>query len=305
MQKSDTAYFLLLKKQIEQMYKSVHPDCRSSIADWKGVEIVRFQEHLQEKTQGRISEKSFYTYFKKENNERLPRRDILDMLSQYCDFENWQDFVQQHTEQPKEPVAKKSISRIPVYIFSLLALMLFSAFMWTYLGKKQTYTFCFADADTGGKISEQVSIKILLKKESPVIRHCNQDNCFVLKTKKKQITFIAEAAYYLPDTITRVLDKKNREETIQLKTDDYALMIHYFSTSKMEDWKKRRNLLNDMIADHARIFQVDKAANGLEMYNKKEFVNKMAMPLKSLKNIEIIETIYENDKIAYMRFIQK
>ncbi len=309
MQNNNAAYFLLLQEQIETVYKSVHPDCAVPIADWKGREIARFQTHLQEKTNGRISEKSFYTYFKTAENDRLPRRDILDMLSQYCGFQNWPHFIYQSTEeqrkQPETIISKPRNWRPELYVFSLLAVMLFSAFVWNYWGKGQRYTFCFTDADTGQQIEDRVEVIILHEEESPEMQSCNPDNCFHFKTKRKKITLIAQASYYQPDTIIRVLDKKNRRETIQLKTDDYALMIHYFSTSKMEDWKKRRNQLDEMFADHARIFQVDKASNGMEMYNKTEFVNKMTMPLKSLKNVEIIETVYEDGKIAYMRFIQK
>ena len=209
--------------------------------------------------------------------------------------------TQETNNQPGVQLPKQAM----VYVISLLALILFSAFVWNYWGRAQRYTFCFTDADTEESLRSRVEVTILYEGESPVTQKCDKGNCFDFKTKKKKVTLIAQAAYYQPDTIVRVLDKKNRRETIRLKTDDYALMIHYFSTSKMEDWKKRRSQLNEMFADNARIFQVDKAANGMEMYNKSEFVNKMTMPLKSLKNIEIIETIYENEKIAYMRFIQR
>ena len=42
----------------------------------------------------------------------------------------------------------------------------------------------------------------------------------------------------------------------------------------------------------------------MEMYNKKEFVNKLTTPLKSLKSIEVIETIYSGDEISILRFTQ-
>jgi hypothetical protein len=61
-----------------------------------------------------------------------------------------------------------------------------------------------------------------------------------------------------------------------------------------------------MFTDDARIFQVypsDKS--GMEMYNKDEFIDKLTMPLNSLKNIEVIETIYKDGKISALRFIQK
>jgi len=44
--------------------------------------------------------------------------------------------------------------------------------------------------------------------------------------------------------------------------------------------------------------------NGMELYNKDEFIRKMTMPLKSLKNIEIVETRYIGGQIQLLRFIQ-
>jgi len=43
----------------------------------------------------------------------------------------------------------------------------------------------------------------------------------------------------------------------------------------------------------------------MEMYNKTEFIDKLSTPLKSLGDIEIIETIYKDDEIISLRFIQK
>ena len=83
-------------------------------------------------------------------------------------------------------------------------------------------------------------------------------------------------------------------------------MIHLFSTAKVEDWKKRKTQLEMMIADEAQIFQLEPGGEvGMEMFNKEEFILKMTMPLKSLRNIEILETQYDrHDRIKGMRFIQ-
>jgi hypothetical protein len=44
---------------------------------------------------------------------------------------------------------------------------------------------------------------------------------------------------------------------------------------------------------------------GMEMYNKEEFIDKLTMPLNSLKNIEIIETIFDGNRIKELRFKQE
>ena len=56
---------------------------------------------------------------------------------------------------------------------------------------------------------------------------------------------------------------------------------------------------------NAQIVQVYPTAQiGVEIYNKEEFIDKMTMPLKSLKNIEILETKHSEDGIIYVRFMQ-
>ena len=100
-------------------------------------------------------------------------------------------------------------------------------------------------------------------------------------------------------------NKSIDEEQIQLKTNDYALMIHLFSKSKVTNWRKRRQQLGLMLTDDARIYQVyEDGKTGMELFNKKEFIDKLTTPTKSLKSIEIIETIYTGDKISIMRFKQ-
>lgn len=42
----------------------------------------------------------------------------------------------------------------------------------------------------------------------------------------------------------------------------------------------------------------------MALYNKEEFINKMTMPIKSLKNISILETKYEGNQIVEIRFVQ-
>ncbi len=83
------------------------------------------------------------------------------------------------------------------------------------------------------------------------------------------------------------------------------MMIQYFSTMNVKDWQKRRDQLNLMIADSAMIYQVYEEAVGVELYNKWEFINKLTLPSTGLKDIEILDTQYQGDKITLIRFKQK
>ena len=91
-----------------------------------------------------------------------------------------------------------------------------------------------------------------------------------------------------------------------LKTNEYALMIHYFSTDNVSDWKKRREQLDKMFADTALILEVfNKGTLGMEMYDKWEFIDKISVPSENLRQIEILDTEYYQDQIVIMRFTQQ
>jgi len=115
---------------------------------------------------------------------------------------------------------------------------------------------------------------------------------------------VVGAPYYRTDTISRILKRFNRNETIKLHANDYVLMIHYFSTMSVEDWKKRRSSLDERIDDGAMIYQVhnNKKTAGMQLYDKWEFIDKLTMPSGNLKNIEILDTKLIDDKISILRF---
>ena len=304
-------YFYLLKDQLLRKYREFYPHWDKSLHEFKGREIANFQMQLQKEINGRISEKWFYTHLKPLENKKLPRIDILDMLSQFVGHENWEYFMRDHAQaistiSPLTAQKNKALSKlIPLAILALVSLVAF--FVWHQLSKSPQYRFCFINADTKYPIREgNLRVKVLNPSESPIYYQANAKGYFELETKKEQVQFIVFADYYHTDTISRRLNPKMLIENIPLQRDDYALMIHLFSKSKLADWNKQRQQLAKIIADEALIFQVATDGNtGMEMYNKEEFIDKMSLPLHSLKNIDILNTQYQDGKIIRLRFIQK
>ena len=310
----DLDFFYQLKKELLRKYQESYPLWKRSIHDFKGKEISNFQQLLQDQVHSRISEKWFYTHLKPTTNEKLPRLDMLDLLCRFLGYSDWDDFKikTQPTEpiNPKIPATSPSLSSIfswqkfgfTIGCFVGLGL-LWSAF---FREIKNGHTFCFVDADTHEKILEHpIEIEIFKKEESPILKQANKKGCFKIDSKNKKITFAVRTPYYHSDTITRVLQTENHYETIPLKKDDYALMIHLFSNEKIKDWEKRRQQLSEIIADDAIIFQVENnnSSMGLDMLNKEEFIDRLTLPINSLKNIKIIETLYREDQIYRLRFI--
>ena len=88
----DLLHFEQLKQEVQAEYLKNHHPSFDDISKWKGIDIIYFQEDLRRKAKGNISEKSFYTYFKRNPTTKLPRIDMLNLLSMYVDYQSWYDF---------------------------------------------------------------------------------------------------------------------------------------------------------------------------------------------------------------------
>lgn len=317
--------FVALKHLVEKVYKRRHSNCTTPIEDWKGEEIKFFQADLQEKLAGYVSEKWFYTHIKNKANEKLPRVDMLNMLAAYAEFENWESYLDAFqlddkevgknaiVEEKKVP-KRKSIRLSREWILGIasmgcLLLLTIAVASWQISWKNEaTYKLkiCVVDADDENKIAE-VEAELLRPDETQLFFKEDSEGCFQFKQESMRFKLVLRAPYYKTDTIERFLMDAQHQEMIRLKKDDYALMLHYFSKEKMKDWKKRRQQLDEMLAEDVQViqlFELEGEEMGIEMYNKEEFINKLTLPINSLKNIEIIKSEYQANKIVSLRFIQ-
>ena len=92
----DLLHFEQLKKDVQAQYLKEYTPSYDDISKWKGIDIIYFQEDLRKKAKGNISEKSFYTYFKNSPVTKLPRIDMLTLLSIYAGYTSWYEFKKQH-----------------------------------------------------------------------------------------------------------------------------------------------------------------------------------------------------------------
>lgn len=306
MNDKDLHIFGILKQKIVERMQQSYPGINPSIAEWKGQEIVDFQEELLITVNAHISEKWFYNHIKSVN-ANLPRIDILNLLSRYAGYANWDDFRFKNSTPNAVLDKVKGANRFFIYIPVAVILILTILFFLFRQFSMREYRFSFYDADTAEPATNCViNVSVLRENESPVNYLCQADGSFTLKTGKAKIHFVVESPYYQTDTIIRVLNKFNTDEVVKLRPDYYALMIKYFSGSMVADWQKRRDQLNNIIADNAMIYQVcSRESIGVELYNKWEFIDRLSLPSRSLKDIEIIDTRYEDEKISLIRFRQK
>lgn len=299
--------FYLLKTNIEKTYHLHKPECKRTIHNWTKEDINDFIFHLEEKTHERISERWFYLHIKPEQNEKLPRIDMLTILCKYCELKSWDSFILEQSADKEETAEKEKKEYIgrPNKMYVLLgtsALIIICVIVFLSINSIQTQSFCFYSYDTNLPIQDtEIEIIMLNDEESPTSLFTT-NGCFTFESADHYIKFLAKARYFKPDTIERRIKYTSNPEILKLKTDDYALLIHCVSNIDIKDWEKRRNQLNRIIHNDAAIFQIDTANHGMEMYNKTEFIDKMTMPLQCLKNIEIVESVYKEGQIINLRF---
>ncbi|WP_312324128.1 hypothetical protein [Soonwooa sp.] len=374
-------YFEQLKKEVQAKYLDNHTPSHNDITKWKGIDIIYFQEDLRKYAKGNISEKSFYTYFKTSPVSKLPRIDMLNLLSNYAGYESWfnykklkpitlpttevdepeieitptektvkfvenstmdkqatidvipnnlevekvdknlqiqdrnnlekstkKEVLQLNTTEyqqietlssiSKRNFFKKNIWYIITSVLSLSILFLIFRDQWLY----KDYTYSFIDSDRNTLIKDELDVKILKENESPILIRIKPNAPFKYTTQSKTLTMIVSSPFYKTDTIKRNLETAPEKENIELKPNDYAILLYYYSRS-IKDFKKKREQLNQLISDDAQITQVyDNETYAVERLDKQKYISLVTLPTTALENLNVIDTQMKNGKIVLIRF---
>ncbi|MFC2115155.1 hypothetical protein ACFLTU_01675 [Bacteroidota bacterium] len=297
--------FRLLKQKIVETMQRSYPGIPDKIENWKGQEIIDFQEELQSGVKENLSEKWFYLHMKSES-EKLPRIDTLNLLSRFTGYADWNDFKYQSKGKTKKRVHPDQTNRL-FYLLPVLFLGLIgTVFLIIKLSTFREYQFCFVNQLTQKPVpGKQIDVVILWENESPEYTSCDSAGCFRIRTNKTSIRFVVNAPYFRKDTINFRLGSTDRIRTVSLRANDYAMMIHYLANAKVVDWQARRTQLDMIFSDNAMIYQIQLDDNlGMDVFNKWEFINKITLPAEGLKNLEIIETTFSGEQVSALWFRQ-
>jgi hypothetical protein len=252
-------YFDLLKQKIVATMQASYPGIHPDIKKWKGQEITDFQEELLNKVNARISEKWFYNHIKNEN-DTLPRIDVLNFLSKYVGYANWDDFVfkngkavTEKSETNEKPVAKAN------YLFVIIpaAVVLISGLLYLLFMvlNQRTLEITFYDAYTRTQITENdITIHVLQDEDTNEIYQTDSAGMARVKSSGSLLEFAVTAPYYKRDTIKKVVRSFDKQFSFPLFPNDYALVIRSFSEQNVDDWKNRRAYLGNVIDDNAIIY---------------------------------------------------
>jgi hypothetical protein len=289
---SERESFEQLKNAIQQKVEE-KLGIRKAITDWSLNDIRDFQADLESECKSTVSEKWIYTHFKNEG-KKLPRIDVLNLLSNYCGYKNWDDFTFQFTEQPRALTPKKNSNWLMIVV--VLAAPVLGLLWFVKLSQKTVVVF--KDAYTQHEVAYS-SLSVISRSGD-------------LKLTSKQIwkgknadTLLVDGAYYKPKEVYMPAEIDQDTLVVELLPDDYALMLNYFSRSSAQDWQKRANQLREAIHEEAKIFQSHPTYKGIELLNREEFIDRLILPINSLKNLEILDIVYKDNKIYRLRFVQQ
>lgn len=305
MKAKDKYLFQQLKKEIVEKMRLSYPGISEDITQWKGQDITDFQDELSRNVKEQVSEKWFYTHMKADN-DTLPRIDVLNILSRFAGYRSWDEFRHAKTSSPN---LKRTISKPSWYFILLpvLTIVILLAFYFAYKGySTREYKFCFHDAQTGLRIENTlIEVSLLHDDESAESLLCDAEGCLLIKTDLSSITMTVKAPYYQTETFHRKLERADRTEKIMLNANKYALMIHHFSRSSMEERQRRKEQLNEMISNDAIIYMAsDDEPNGMKICSKWEFIDMLMLTSADSSHVEVLEAKYRYGKITILRFRQ-
>lgn len=225
MRELERKYFELLKENIREVMQRSYPGIKTSVSEWKGQEITDFQEDLRIKVKANISDKWFYTHLKG-SHTRLPRIDMLNMLSQYTGYANWDDFIyhnpfgtaQGKTDTPVQslkPVSSQNHYFIIVPLLTIIVLAIFIGLF--FLLNTREYRFSFIDAKTHSQITDP-NLQITLLDGADVSTHLLTDptGLFRIRTHQSKMRMIISAPLYQTDTIEIISTEREHNQTISL-----------------------------------------------------------------------------------------
>lgn len=274
-------------------YQEHYPFFRGTWSNFSSQDIQNLIGLIEQECKQSISEKWIYTHLKPDVNEKIPRKGMLDILAVFVGLSSWDELLFQdkkpEEEMPPAKVNLKMICGIALLVIMVLAAVWYLKFYEKAASGKQTIEL--KNEFTNKKVkSDEVKVfkvqgtakQVLTVKDGRVhVDNSSGKNYNIEITspfyKKKVISF---AATKVKDTVPA---------TVDLKPDDYAMMLKAFMLSDIKDWETRKAQLNKILSDDLEVLIMLRDDLGAEYFNKKEFSRKLIVPTASLKQMKIIE----------------
>ncbi|RZJ70304.1 hypothetical protein [Flavobacterium sp.] len=292
---SELEHFQRLKQLVLLEYGRHFPYFQGSWKTFGAQDIQNLIVLLEENVRENVSEKWIYTHLKPEVNEKLPRKDMLDIIAKFAGFSGWDEFVFTEVAHPKK-VKSKAKWLVPIGIL-LVLVGIFCVF------RSRT------DAPATIEIKDEFTRKPIKSEEIKVYEASDSSKTPIeikdnkISVAKTDTKIVVESPFYKRRQLT--VKAKSEKAEILLQPNDKALMIKAFLLADIKDWQTRKRQLDAILSDDLEVLVALENDLGIESLNKQEFSQKLVIPTPSLKKMKITEIRNdENDKISFIRISQ-
>ncbi len=295
--------FEQLKQKVLLKYQEHYPYFQGNWENFSSQDIQNLIVLIEENTKQNVSEKWIYTHLKPETNSKLPRKDMLDILSLFSGFSGWDEFMFKNREVVSEEkliLPKKKNKAIFIFIAILIVGIIIVILL--YSNKKSTQKFKLKNEFTQETIQAK-DVKAYKIENNEKIQIPIRNAEVEVEAIDENTKIIVESPYYKKQEI-KVNSNSERSEIV-LKPDDFAMMLKAFMQSDIKDWETRKVQLDKILSEDLEVIVMLKDNLGAEYFDKKEFSQKLIVPTESVKKMQIIEIKNaENGKIEFIRIKQ-
>ncbi|MGB3344500.1 MAG: hypothetical protein WBA61_11345 [Aequorivita sp.] len=283
----DQELFYRLKEKVLVAYRDCYPFFQG---DWKSFgsrDIQNLIDAMEKKTRQTISEKWIYTHLKPETNEKLPRKDMLDILSRFVGYTGWDEFAFQKQEDIKGTVKKRSSFWIWVVAGSVLVGIII-------YGSIRNREF----VDTNTEPSKSISKPIVETNES------NTNNVEPVMEAPNKTYVPLKANEEMKGNLS--IDEQNGITESFLEPEDYTMILKAFMLSEIKDWETRKQKLEKILSPDLEVIVMLGNNLGAEYFNKTEFAHKLILPTASVRRMKIIDLQTDaNNQVRFIRIQQE
>lgn len=301
--------FYKLKEEVLSHYKESFPYFTGNWKSFSSQDIANLIDDIYNKTKSTVSEKWIYTHLKPEHNEKLPRKDMLDILCMYVHKMGWDEYrfnqlsssqlVQNFADNASFSVSEKQgkASKKKKVIILLMGLVIIIGVYFFLSNDKNVETKLeFKNVYTNEKLSND-EVKIYKTDDTTQSNIILSDS--KIKVTKPTKIIITSPLFKSKEVAIQPTDTAT---VVDLYPNDYAMMLNAFMKSDIKDWKTRKEQLEKILSDDIEVLIMLKNNLGVEYFNKEEFSQKLIIPTPSIKKMKIVELKNDpNQKISFLR----
>lgn len=293
--------FQELKKRILAAYQNFYPQFQGDWKSFSSKDIRQLIDLIETELNERVSEKWIYTHLKPEINEKIPRKDMLDIFSRFSGFTDWDDFKFQNrsdsenlvTKDGKLPKSKQRLLALGLVLFAVLVTV-----VYMFYKKSEPKTIQIKNEFTNEPVQAGELQVFKVSKDEKVPVDVENSSIEVDNNSEK---IIIESPYF--ETKEVQISKTNQE--ILIKPEDYAMVLKNFIHSDLKDWENRKEKLERILSEDLEVILMLKENLGAEYLNKKEFSGKLIVPTSETRKMKILNLETNDEKqITFIRIQQ-